>query len=471
MVHIGSIIQTLKSLRTKQYSCTELVQTLEARCKAAKLINALVATDWDQLQRQARKVDQRGSAGVGLCGIPLCFKANIATGVFPTSAATPGLMSHVPKTASDVVSRLLSAGALLGASGNMHELSFGITSNNYATGAVRNPWNTNMIAGGSSGGVAAAAASRLMLAGIGTDTGASVRLPAALCGVVGFRPTLRRYPIDGIIPVSPTRDTVGIIAQNVPDVVLLDRVISKTAKLIPRIALKGLRLGLPTSYFYDNLESDVALATEATIRLLAKKGVVFVDADIPDLGHLNNRVSLPIALYEFPLAFQKYLNDFGQGLSFNDVVKAIRSPDVAEIIHDQIEGAQISRAEYLQACQTFRPQLQAAYQNYFVLHQIDAIFFPTAPLTAKPIGEDRSVMHNGLMENTFRIYVRNVDPSSNAGLPGLSLPVSVTSDGLPVGIEIDGFAGSDERLLAIGAALEEALEFRGRPSFPEFDAK
>nr|GMD61702.1 indole acetimide hydrolase [Ipomoea batatas] len=409
MVHIGSIIQTLKSLRTKQYSCTELVQTLEARCKAAKLINALVATDWDQLQRQARKVDQRGSAGVRLCGIPLCFKANIETGVFPTSAATPGLMSHVPKTASDVVSRLLSAGALLGASGNMHELSFGITSNNYATGAVRNPWNTNMIAGGSSGGVAAAVASRLI----------------SLWGrwISSNTPTISdRRNNTG----QPPRDTVGIIAQNVPDVVLLDRVISKTAKLIPRIALKGLRLGLPTSYFYDNLDSDVALATEATIRLLAKKGVVFVDADIPDLGHLNNRVSLPIALYEFPLAFQKYLNDFGQGLSFNDVVKAIRSPDVAEIIHDQIEGAQISRAEYLQACQTFRPQLQAAYQNYFVLHQIDAIFFPTAPLTAKPIGEDRSVMHNGLMENTFRIYVRNVDPSSNAGLPGLSLPVSVT---------------------------------------------
>nr|WML69211.1 indoleacetamide hydrolase [Nicotiana noctiflora] len=350
----------------------------------------------------------------------------------------------------------------------MHELSFGITSNNYATGAVRNPWNQSLIAGGSSGGVAAAVAGRLMLAGIGTDIGASVSLPAALCGVVGFRPMLQRYPGDRIIPVSPSRDTAGIIAQTVSDVILLDRIISKRTPPILPVCLKGLRFGLPTSYYYDNLDAQVALAAETTIRLLAKKGITFIEADIPRLEDLNNRVSLPIALYEFPFALQQYLRKFVENVSLNDVVRAIRSPDVANIISAQIGEHQITRAEYLQARHSFRPQLQAAYRNYFERYRLDAIFFPTAPLTAKPIGQDCSVMHNGSLANTFKIYVRNVDPSSNGGLPGLSLPVFITSDNLPVGIEIDGRAGSDNRLLAIGAALEEAIDFHGQPEFPEY---
>ncbi|MCZ7448133.1 indoleacetamide hydrolase [Rhizobium rhizogenes] len=467
MVPISSLAQTLKCLRRKEYSCVELAQTLIARCEAARSLNALLATDWEHLQQRARRMDQLGCAGVGLGGIPLCFKANIATGIFPTSAATPALMQHLPAKPSGVVQRLLSAGALPGASGNMHELSFGITSNNYATGAVRNPWNLSLIAGGSSGGVAAAVASRLMLAGIGTDTGASVRLPAALCGVVGFRPTLQRYPGDRIIPVSPTRDTAGVIAQSVSDVILLDRIISKRTPSIPPVCLKGIRFGLPTSYYYDDLDAHVALAAETTIRLLAKKGVTFVEADIPRLEDLNNRVSLPIALYEFPFALQQYLRKFVENVSLNDVVSAIRSPDVANIIGAQIEGQKISPAEYRLALQLFRPQLQAAYRNYFKRYRLDAIFFPTAPLTAKPIGQDSSVMHNGSIANTFKIYVRNVDPSSNAGLPGLSLPVFITSDSLPVGMEIDGRAGSDNRLLAIGAALEEVIDFHGQPEFPK----
>ncbi|MGV1832249.1 indoleacetamide hydrolase [Agrobacterium vitis] len=471
MVTLTSITNTLKCLRLKKYSCFELAETIIARCEAAKSLNALLATDWERLRRNARKIDQDGSAGVGLAGIPLCFKANIATGVFPACAATPALMNHSPTTPSGVAKPLLAAGALPGASGNMHELSFGITSNNYATGAVRNPWNPTLIPGGSSGGVAAAVACRLMLAGIGTDTGASVRLPAALCGVVGFRPTLGRYPGDRIVPVSPTRDTAGIIAQSVPDAVLLDEIICHRPHNNQPIPLKGLRIGLPTTYFYDDLEPDVALAAEMTIRLLASKGVTFVRADIPHLEHLNNGVSFPIALYEFPFALKKYIYDYVEGVSFSDVIKGIRSPDVANIVNAQIEGHRISDVTYHMAQQYLRPRLQAAYRNYFKLYRTDAVLFPTAPLTAKPIGQDFEVMHNGSMADTFKIFVRNVDPGSNAGLPGLSFPVFLTSKGLPVGMEIDGLAGMDDRLLAIGAALAEAIDFQCLPDFPNVEIK
>lgn len=233
--------ERLLLLRTSRNSDSALPSCKTIKCPSGYRLGWLAA--------KRQKIDRHGNAGLGLCGIPLCFKANIATGIFPTSAATPALINHLPKIPSRVAERLFSAGALPGASGNMHELSFGITSNNYATGAVRNPWNPSLIPGGSSGGVAAAVASRLMLGGIGTDTGASVRLPAALCGVVGFRPTLARYPRDRIIPVSPTRDTAGIIAQCVADVIILDQVISGRSAKISPMPLKGLRIGLPLPTF------------------------------------------------------------------------------------------------------------------------------------------------------------------------------------------------------------------------------
>ncbi|MBB3947408.1 Asp-tRNA(Asn)/Glu-tRNA(Gln) amidotransferase A subunit family amidase [Rhizobium skierniewicense] len=235
---------------------------------------------------------------------------------------------------------------------------------------------------------------------------------------------------------------------------------------MPPIPLRGLRIGLPITYFYDDLDADVGLAAETTIRQLANKGVTFVEANIPHLEELNSGASLPIALYEFPHALRQYLDDFVKTISFSDVIKGIRSPDVANIVNAQIDGHQVSRAEYELARHSFRPRLQATYRNYFRLNRLDAILFPTAPLVARPIGHDSSVIHNGSMMDTFKIYVRNVDPSSNAGLPGLSIPVCLTPDRLPVGMEIDGLAGSDQRLLAIGGALEEAIGFRYRPGLP-----
>ncbi|WP_328703253.1 indoleacetamide hydrolase [Agrobacterium larrymoorei] len=449
----------------KKYSCLELVDTLIARCAATKYLNALLSTDWEQLRLSARKIDRAGRAGVGLTGIPLCFKANIATGIFPVSAATPALMNNFPGEPSGVVKSLVEAGALRGASGNMHELSFGITSNNYFTGAVRNPWNPTLIAGGSSGGVAAAVASRIMMAGIGTDTGASVRLPAALCGVVGFRPTLGRYTKDKIVPVSFTRDTAGIIAQCVTDVILIDRIISRRPAKIAPVSLQGLRIGLPLAHFYSNLDSDVGSAAESTIRLLAKKGVTVVAADIPHLEQLNKGASLPIALYEFPIALQRYVDEFVEGVSFTDVIEGIRSPDVANILRAQIESKQISEAVYRKALHCFRPKLQSVYQRHFDLHCLDAILFPTAPLSAKPIGQDVTVIHNDCEVDTFMAYVQNVDPSSNAGLPGLTVPVELTPTRLPIGMEIDGPAGTDNRLLAIGQAIEEVIDFQNRYGF------
>ena len=178
-----------------------------------------------------------------LHGLPILIKANIATANVPTSAGTPALRDYRPASDAPVVARLFSAGAILLGKTNMHELAYGITSNNGAFGAVHNPYNPALIPGGSSGGNGAAIAARMCPAGLGTDTGGSVRIPAALCGIVGLRPTVGRYSGAGIVPLSRTMDTAGPMARSVEDLVLLDSVITGQNAPVQPAALRGLRLG------------------------------------------------------------------------------------------------------------------------------------------------------------------------------------------------------------------------------------
>ena len=213
-------------MRDGTLSSRDYVEALIARCEAMQDMNALVSHDWDALRAAADQADASGRAGQGLTGVPLCLKDNINTTGLPTSAATgaPSRLDGIPKTPRSP-RRFLKQVLCLAARGNMHELAFGITSNNAVTGPARNPWNPDMIPGGSSGGVAPRPSrGRMMPAGIGSDTGASVRLPASLCGLVGFRPTVGRYSGKGIVPISSTRDTAGPITRTVADARLLDAI-------------------------------------------------------------------------------------------------------------------------------------------------------------------------------------------------------------------------------------------------------
>ncbi|BCH68154.1 hypothetical protein RvVAT039_pl09870 (plasmid) [Agrobacterium vitis] len=340
----------------------------------------------------------------------------------------------------------------------MHELSFGITNDNKTFGPARNPWNQALISGGSSGGVAVSVAANLMLGGIGTDTGASVRLPAALCGVVGFRPTFGNYPTDGIVPVSPSRDTPGLIVRSVEDAVLLDRIIRNKCPT-QNMSLKGLRLGLPRSHFFDNLEPHVAAASERAIRRLATNQMTFVEADIPNVAELTRKVSLPVAIYEFPRALMAYLSFHGIGNTFDELIQNIQDPQVYDLVQSQLSKGLISESVYRRALRCYKPRLKATYENYYSSNGLDAVLFPSVPLTAKPVGLQTTLVHNGVETDTFGIFVRNLDPSSNIGLPSLSVPVSLTPDRLPVGIQIEGPFGSDDMVLAIGRAVEEMVKF------------
>ena len=312
-----------------------------------------------------------------------------------------------------------------------------------------------MIAGGSSGGSAAAVAARIVPASLGTDTGASVRLPAALCGVVGFRPTVGRYSSAGIVPISHTRDTAGPITRSVEDVMLFDRILTAEYLEPVQIDLRGLRLGVPRS-FYENAEPQVLIAVEAVLTLLRQAGVKLIEADIPALASLNDAIGFPLALYEIIRDIPDYLKANRYALTLAEMIRKVASPDVAAILKSQLDQNAVPTAVYQQALEA-RTRLQKIYQHYFADNQIEAMIFPTAIATAKPLGDDDTVELNGQRVPTFMTFIRNTDPGSNVGIPGISLPAGLDAARLPVGIELDGPAGSDLRLLAIAQAIEAIL--------------
>jgi mandelamide amidase len=436
------------------------------RCEASSDLNGILPRDWESLKRAAKDFDARGPGSGTLAGVPLVLKDNINTRELPTTAGTGALTSFVPKENAPVAQRLFDQGALLGAKGNMHELAFGITSNNAVTGAARNPYNPSMIPGGSSGGVAVAVAQRMMPAGIGTDTGASVRLPAALCGIVGFRPTVGRYPGAGIVPISHTRDTAGPMTRSVADAVLLDAAMANEKAASEPVPATGLRIGVPRSYFYENLDPQVAAIASRALDSLADAGVELVEADIPEVGELNAAVSFPVALYEFMQDLPVYLAENNTGLTMQDVLAGIGSPDVKGLFGSLMGEEAMPEAVYREAIDSVRPKLQTAYAEYFSGHNLDAVIFPTAPLPARPIGDDETVELNGEQVPTFPTFIRNTDPGSNAGIPGISLPYDLTEDGLPVGRELDGPSGADHRLLAAAQAVESVFSFVPKPAAP-----
>ena len=246
--------------------------------------------------RRARSADQqrqRGERLGPLHGVPIALKDNFDTADFTTTAGTPALAAHRPTRNAAVVQRLLDAGALILGKANMQELAFGPTSNNAAFGPVRNPYDRSRIPGGSSGGTAALVAARLAPAGLGTDTGGSVRVPASLSGVVGFRPTTLRWPQDGIVPISHTRDTAAPIARCVADCALLDGIVTGGPTSLTPINLEGLRLGVPRGHFWDDLDAEVGSDPRRRMARLAAAGVVLVEGDMADVAALDAAAGFP----------------------------------------------------------------------------------------------------------------------------------------------------------------------------------
>jgi len=462
--------RALDLIRAGELSAEAYVRALLERAHAHSGLNAFIHLDDAGALQAARRVDAERAAGrplPALAGLPIVVKDNINTCDMPTTGGTPALQRARPSADAPSLHTLRDAGAIVLGKTNLHELAFGITSTNAASfaGPVRNPYDRSRIPGGSSGGTAAAIAARIAPCGLGTDTGGSTRVPAALTGTVGLRPSVgnggaeRRYADPGaVVPISRTRDTVGPMGRSVADVALLDAVITGTEPAAP-VALAGLRLGVPPS-FWAGLDSALAPVVVQARERLAAAGAVMVEAEIPGLFELNAKVSMPLALHEPIEDIPAYLAATGiAGVTLADIARQVASPDVAGVFGAVMADA--FGADYPQAMAVHRPALQALYARHFAEHALDAILFPTTPLPAVPIdpvaGSGTVSIDGGPPVDTFGTFIRNTDPGSNAGIPGLSIPAGLTAGGLPVGIEIDGPVGSDRRLLGIGLSIEALL--------------
>ena len=477
-----SAAQLAKRIRDRQLSIKELTQAYLDRISkydGRDGINAFITLDREGALKEAERLDgvlRQGRILGPLHGVPLAIKDNLDTAGLRTTGGSKILEKWVPKVDATAVWRLRQAGCVVLGKTNMHEFAFGITTNNPHYGPTRNPYDRTRIPGGSSGGSGAAVASGFCAAAIGTDTGGSVRIPAALCGAVGLKPTLGRVGRGGMMYLSTTRDVIGPMARTVEDAALLLRAMAgpdpRDMDADPESApnylrglargLKGIRIGVPRKYFYEDNHPDVARLTEQALKDMERLGATLVDVEVKNLD-LALPTGFAIVLPEAIYAMEAYLKQMDPQATIDKYLSQF-GPDVQGILGGQKgtdKAKPIPGYAYLEAMNANRPKIQAGFKE--ALAKVDALVTPVTPLPAAKIGEDAEVELLGKKVNTFFTFIKDCDPVSVAGYPALSVPAGWSADGLPVGIQIVGRPWEEGRILRIGYAYEQATNWRKPP--------
>src|SRR6202167_5738678 len=446
-----------------EVTCERYAQALLDRCAQQRSLNASIALEPALVLEQARARDGERRAGAkpgALFGLPIPVKDSVNTRDYPTTGGTPALRSFRPHADAPVVASLRAAGAIVLGKTNLHELSYGWTSNNLAFGAVHNPYDRSRIPGGSSGGTAAAIAARLAPLGVAEDTEGSIRVPAAFCGIAGFRPTTGRYSTRGCVPISPLFDQVGPHARNVADLALFDSVLTGDWQRLAVPPLAGLRLGVVRDYWFTDLDPEVQRLTELALARLEEAGAQIVEGRLPGLAALIDLTPDAVQNHDVRIPLAHYLKEYGAPADF-DALVAQASPDIQRVFRSDVlpGGANyVTEAAYAAARDRHLPALRRLYGEYFARTGVAAMVFPTTLVPAPKIGEETTVEAGGRSLPFDTAVARNIAPGSTAGLPGLVLPVGLTRGGLPVSMEFDAPAGTDRALLALGLSVEGVLE-------------
>ena len=455
-------------IRSGDVSAAEATEAAIRRAERLQpTLNAFIRLEAEEALAAAREVDRRMASGdaVGpLAGVPLAHKdMYYRAGKRSTCGSTIRADFIADRTAT-VMARLDDAGAVYLGGLNMSEFAVGPIGNNVHFGDCRNPWNPEHAPGGSSSGSGAAVAARLGYGALGSDTGGSIRIPAAMCGVVGFKPTQGRVSRYGFMPVSFSFDCAGPLARTVRDAARITDTIAghdpkdPTSKRRPMdsceaacgAAVSGLRIGVPANYFYDDLDPDVAAAVAAAQNVFADAGVALVPVEVPDLDRINLIWAAALAA-EAATIHRKWLRE--------------RPQDYGPMARRRIEfGLYQPATRYLEALSLRGEYLRAFCAAAFA--DCDVLLTPTAPVPA-PRYDAVDVSDGEKMTELVLRVSRNTRPISYLGLPALSVPCGFTGDGLPVALQLIGRPLAESSLFSLGHAYQEATGWHDRaPPLP-----
>ncbi|TDD96304.1 amidase [Actinomadura rubrisoli] len=443
-----SALATAAAVRRGEVTPEQSVRTaLDRMADTGARLNAFIAVHERAAIDTARWL-ARTSCDLPLAGVPIAVKDNIAVAGEPMTAGSKILAGRRAKQDADVVRRLREAGAVVVGGANMHEFAWGGTSVNPHYGTVGNPWDTGRIAGGSSGGSAAAVAARCVPLALGTDTGGSVRFPAALTGTVALRPTLGRVPTGGVFPLAYTMDTVGPMTRTVADNSALFGVLAGGAAVPPvppRPDVGGLRLVTADGQWLDDVQPAVARAVQETLDGLVGDGAEHRHVRLEHLAH-HLTAGRTLILAEAAAVHERWLaerpEDYGA--------------DVRTLL---VAGTSVSARDYLQA-QRYRRLLRE--EVVALLAGADALVTPMLPFTATPIGREDVETAPGRTEDRTTAMLRFALIASLTGLPALSVPCGADEAGLPIGVQLIGKPHDEATLYRIGACVEDAARMHER---------
>ncbi len=458
-----TLAEAARLVRAREVSPVELVEACLARIRA---VNDKLAAYISVYEEQARAVAKAAEAMVQaghwlgpLHGIPVSLKDNVAVRGLATTAGSKILRDWIPDEDATVTARLRQAGAIFVGKTNMHEFAWGGTSANPHYGAVRNPWNPERFPAGSSGGSGAAVAARTCYGAIGTDTGGSIRLPSAINGIVGIRPTYGRVSNAGIIPLAWSMDTAGPMTRTVEDCAIMFNVIAgpdpkdpscSAAPVVDYTAdlgrgVRGIRIGVVPGYFFHHLQRPVHDAVRAALKTFEGLGASVVDVNIENI-HGNISAQLTIESAEPSSYHQRWLRE--------------RPGDYGEDVRTLLEiGEMLLATHYVQA-QRYRSLLRSEFLSAF--KTVDVFICPTLPFTATPVGAMKVVIENGVEEDMLSAIMQYTGVPSLTGLPSLNVPCGFDQDALPVGMQIIGQPFGEAALFRVGAAFQAATDFHKR---------
>jgi aspartyl-tRNA(Asn)/glutamyl-tRNA(Gln) amidotransferase subunit A len=473
-VAFASIEEVGKLFRERKLSPVELTKMMLARIERLNpKLNAYLTVTAEVALAQAKKAEAELYASRGrkghrergpLHGIPISLKDNIYTKDIPTTAGSKILKDFVPQRDAVVVTQLREAGVVLLGKTNLHEFAYGVTTNNPHFGPTRNPWDLARIPGGSSGGSAAAVAAGLCYGSIGTDTGGSIRIPAALCGIVGLKPTFGRVSVADVVPLSPRLDCAGPLARSAADTAwLLDPILAreKNEPPLPR-AIKSrwrsrFRLGLPEEFLSQHFSREVESVFGQALVIFRKMGASLRSISIPLLNETEDAGN-QIAWAE--------ATDYHQKAGWFPS----RAEDYGEDVRERLElGAKVPATAYLHALRQ-RESFVRGVLGVMADTNLDAIVLPTTPIPAPLIGEEtlRLYSHGSNFgrdanHSTRALLLRNNRPANLAGLPAISVPCGSTPQELPVGLQLIGSVNTEAVLLRMAHAFELAHPLGRRP--------